>query len=95
MIGISDDFLAKQAEKWTVFDPLAEMSAFYNLPERVILEGGENRELLFTKGHGRGRLVVYFPFNVTSHLVVRKGKQSRVLKTRYTNDLKMLAWFKE
>ena len=85
IIGLGDDFLGNQAEKWVVLDPIIEMASFYNLPEPVLLKAGETREILFTKGAGRGRLVAYFPFNATSHLVVRKGKQSRILKTEYTN----------
>ncbi|NRA45669.1 MAG: S8 family serine peptidase [Oligoflexales bacterium] len=83
IIGLGDDFLANQAEKWTILDPVAEMSPFYQLPESVQLMGGESKELLFTKGYGYGRLVVYFPFNATSPVVVRKGKQSHIMKTQY------------
>ena len=84
VIGLSDDFLANQAEKWSILDPVEEMSPFYDLPGRVVLQPGEDKELIFTKGHGRGRLVVYFPFNATSPVVVSKGKQAQILKTQYT-----------
>lgn len=83
VIGLSDDFLAQQAERWAIIDPVAQMGSFYQLPERVSLAAGESKEVLFTKGFGQGRLVVYFPFNQTSSVVVQKGKQAQVLRTQY------------
>ena len=86
-IGQSDDFLLGNADQWNTIDPVAEMGAFFGFPEKIQLPPGETATVDFSKGSGKGQIVLYFPFNSGSGSVVQRGKAG----TNTKNTLLILA----
>lgn len=76
-----DDFLGEIENQWRAINLHSADQGYQNLPENIVILGNSSKKISLTKGGGSEDLVIYFPYNLPSHLEsTRKDRQSQLLK---------------
>lgn len=75
----ADDFLGNN---WVTISRNAGGQAFANLPEQISIEGDKETTSHFTKGEGRGELILFAPSNTNTYHQTKIDKQ--LLKPKMT-----------
>jgi minor extracellular serine protease Vpr len=86
-----DDFLSKDPNHWTVLNVADLGAAYVGLPEKITLNGSENKSLSFEKGAGREKLLVVYPTNKTIVGGVDSDSQAQVLTPRFEAESSAIA----
>lgn len=80
-----DDYLAKSTNKWMTLPLARDNMPFVDLPTAVPVAAHSREQLNFTSGGGKGRLLLYFPDNVSHFSTTRKDEQQQILVPHYVH----------
>ena len=62
-----DNFLGLKQDHWWTIDPFEKANPYFGMPESVELPAHTSLTVALVHGESSGKLVVYFPFNRSSH----------------------------